>query len=231
MVTKQFERLVVCLSIEGQNSLTPPPPPSPPSPFTIVQSWGVQRLATPLDLLAQRVPPWVPDCHSGDLQDGWGGDLQLQPLAMVQLGGRMAETVSPPVCHSPSETLSAPAKTSEGEKNVKNWSGHLSPRVDIKEVVSAAFIACCLFTGSHSWCSRDPYSLLFVIPDANQGEQKITKKDKIPPVSVVELSSGRHLEDVADICVEHVEQNVVLVPIQLYRSKLFSYRCVCEVPA
>ena len=108
MVTKQFEGWS-CLSIEGQNSLTPTPhPSSPPSPFTIVQSWGVQQLATPLDLPA-RVPPWVPDCHSVD-QDGWGGDLQLQPLAMAQLGGMTAETASPPVCHSPSETLSAPAK-------------------------------------------------------------------------------------------------------------------------
>jgi len=110
MVTKQFEGWS-CLSIEGQNSLTPPPPPSsPPSPFTIVQSWGVQQLATPLDLPA-RVPPWVPDCHSVD-QDGWGEDLQLQPLAMAQLGGMMAEMASPPVCHSPSETLSAPSATS-----------------------------------------------------------------------------------------------------------------------
>ena len=53
----------------------------------------------------------------------------------------------------------------------------------------------------------------------------------LPPVSVVQLSGRRHLQDVADICVEHVEQNVVLVTIQLYRCKLFSYRRVCEVPA
>merc|ERR1719500_30728 len=106
----------------------------------------------------------------------------------------MAETASPPVCHSPMKLFR-----------------HLPPRVDIKEVVSAAFIACCLFTGSHSWRSRDPYSLLFVIP----------------PVSVVQLCSRCHLQDVADICVEHVEQNVVLVTIQLYWRKLFSYRCVC----
>lgn len=110
---------------------------------------------------------------------------------------------------------------------------HLPPRVDIKEVVSAAFIACCLFTGSHSWRSRDPYSLLFVIPDANQIEDRITKRTKtsaLPPVSVVQLCSRCHLQDVADICVEHVEQNVVLVTIQLYWRKLFSYRRVCEVP-
>ena len=52
-----------------------------------------------------------------------------------------------------------------------------------------------------------------------------------PPVSVVQLGGCGHLQDVADICIEHVEQDVVLVTVQLYRCKLFSYRCVCEVPA
>ena len=52
-----------------------------------------------------------------------------------------------------------------------------------------------------------------------------------PPVSVVQLGGCGHLQDVADICIEHVEQDVVLVTVQLYRRKLFSYRCVCEVPA
>ena len=155
-----------------ENSLKSPPP-SPPPPFTIVQSLGAQRLATLLDHLVQ-VPPSVPDCHSVG-PDGWGGDLQLQPPAMAPLAGTTAEMVAPPVCHNPSETLSAPV-TGEGYNNVnwgsklKGWwvNGHLPPRVHVKEVVSAAFIACCLFTGSHSWGSCDPYSFLFVISDKTQ---------------------------------------------------------------
>ena len=44
----------------------------------------------------------------------------------------------------------------------------------------------------------------------------------IPPVPVVELGGSSQLQHIPDIGVEHVEQNVILVPVQFHGSQLFS---------
>ena len=111
---------------------------------------------------------------------------------MVPLAGTTAEMVAPPVCHNPSETLSAPA-TGEGCLGGVDVNGHLPPRVDVKEVVSAAFIACCLFTGSHSRGSCDPYSFLFVIPDNDSSCQSWRLKIIQGPTSSLCCTARRQL--------------------------------------
>ena len=42
----------------------------------------------------------------------------------------------------------------------------------------------------------------------------------ISPVSIMKFSCCRQLEHVTDVCVEHEEQDVVLVPVQLHGGQL-----------
>ena len=76
--------------------------------------------------------------------------------------------------------------------------GHLSPVVDVEEVISAPLVGGCLLRGAHPGGPGYPDPVFPVEP----------------PVPVVELGRRGQLEDVAHVGVEHVEQDVVLVPVR-----------------
>lgn len=99
--------------------------------------------------------------------------------------------------------------------------GYFPPTVHVKEVVSTPLISCCLLTRSHARCPRYPHSFLLVVPTLNTSAPEDSTPAVIPPVPVVEFSGCRQLQHVPHIRVEHVEQNIILVPVQLYWRQLF----------
>ncbi len=80
----------------------------------------------------------------------------------------------------------------------------IPPVLHVEEIVGSPLVRGRLLRGRHPGGAGDPHPVLPVVP----------------PVPVVELRGRRQLEDVPHVRVEHVEEDVVLVAVQLHRRQL-----------